>query len=689
MENNYALGIDTGGTFTDGVVFGLDEEKIVSKTKVITTRYDLTLAISNCLDNLLGDLEQKGIKEQVLHNIRMSCLSTTLATNATVEGQGADVGLILIGIDVRQELPTSQYVTISGGYDIHGHEKKPIDPEEARHAITNMAGKVESFAVSGYMSVRNPDQELEVSRLIRETTGYPVVCGHQLSGDLGVYERTVTAVLNARLLPLIKELIDAVEVTLRAKKIDAPVRIVKGDGSLISEKTALEKPIETILSGPAASLIGAKALAGTEDGVVVDIGGTTTDIAVLRKGKPILRDEGAKVGGWFTRVKAAEITTIGLGGDSLVQVSKNGIISVGPQKVFPLSWSVAEHPYLLDELRAVYDSAFSPLEAQPTCTLFFSRAPDESILQTTEKQVLDLIKQGPHTLYMTGRLLGKDSNLIPWKRLVNLGAIHRANLTPTDILHVKGDFTGWSREAAEIGVDILSRRYGKGAKRFIEAVMDAIGFKLFSVLLEKLLSIEEPGFELSGAKDSGILMRQLYAKNNEPGRSINFSANIRLPIIGVGAPVQAYLPEAVKRMKGEFILTENADVANAAGTVNGKVIERVRVMVKPGETGGFFVYGPEGRKIITDFTQAMEYAENVGTKVAYKMAEDSGGSEIKLETDRKDTYLPLTEDGRGDEDTSKQLFVESIIETSAIGLPWRHEPAMNMMKKAKDTSSKG
>lgn len=209
----------------------------------------------------------------------------------------------------------------------------------------------------------------------------------------------------------------------------------------------------------------------------------------------------------------------------------------------------------------------------------------------------------------------------------------------------------------------------------MEAVMDVIGFKLFSVLVEKLLSIEEPGFELSGAKDSGILMRQLYTKAKNRDSSVNFTVNIRLPIIGVGAPVQAYLPDAVERMNGEFILTENADVANAAGTVNGKVIERVRVVVKPGETGGFFVYGPEGRKIITDFDEAMDYAESVGKKVAYEMAEDSGGSEIRVETDRQDKYLPLTEQERGDGDTSNQLFVESIIETSAIGIPWRREPA--------------
>ncbi len=675
MNDNYALGIDTGGTFTDGVIFDLVGKRIIAKTKVITTRYNLTLAITNCIDNLLGDLERQGMKEQVVDTLRMVCLSTTLATNATVEGQGADVGLILIGIDIREKLPTTQVMHIAGGYDIHGHEKTPVVAEEARYAVREMSGKVESFAVSGYMSIRNPEQELEVSRLIREMTGYPVVCGHQLSGDLGVYERTVTAVLNARLLPLIAELIDAVEVTLAAKHIEAPLRIVKGDGSLISEKTALEKPIETILSGPAASLIGAKALAGLEEGVIVDIGGTTTDLAVLKRGKPILREEGAKVGGWLTRVRAAEITTIGLGGDSLVQVSRGGILSVGPQKVFPLSWSVAEYPYLLDELHTLYDSAFSPLEAQPTCVLFFSRAPDEAVLNAAERQVLELVRKGPHTLYMTGKILGKDANLVPWKRLVNLGAIHRANLTPTDILHAAGRFTGWSRPAAEAGIDILARRYGRGKKKFIEDVLDAIGYKLFTALLEKLISIGKPGFELSRGEDTELLLHKLYSDGSGTGEEktaagVLFAVQAGLPVIGVGAPVEAYLADVVTRMRGEFIVTENADVANAAGTVSGKVVERVKIIVKPGETGGFFIYGPEGRKIVTDLREALEYAEKAGREAAYRLAEESGGSGIELETERCDRYLPLTETDAEDDDTSKQLFVESIIETTAVGIPW-------------------
>jgi N-methylhydantoinase A/oxoprolinase/acetone carboxylase beta subunit len=208
---HFALGIDTGGTFTDGVVCDLDHNTILAKTKVITTRHNLTIAINNCLDNLLTELEKKQVKHDVFAHLKMVSLSTTLATNGIVEGQGAEVGVILIGFDIDKDLPTLHYCKIPGGCDIKGTIKEPVDLDAAKQAIESMKGKVEAFAVSGYMSIRNPEQELVVAQVVRELTGYPVVCGHQLSVDLGIYERTVTAILNARLIPLIAHLIDAVK----------------------------------------------------------------------------------------------------------------------------------------------------------------------------------------------------------------------------------------------------------------------------------------------------------------------------------------------------------------------------------------------------------------------------------------------------------------------------------------------
>ncbi|MFW5855681.1 MAG: hydantoinase/oxoprolinase family protein, partial [Bacillota bacterium] len=354
-----ALGIDTGGTFTDGVVIDLKSRDILTATKQVTKRDNLALSIDNCFVELLKSDRVSA------EDIELVSLSTTLATNAIVEGQGAAVGAVLIGFDPPSDLPTAHSVKVAGGCTIKGNIKEEINKEEIKKAVNEMASKVDAFAICGYLSVRNPVQEQRVAEIVESETSYPVVQGHRLSSELGFQERAVTAVFNARLLPLITDLIDSVRSKLKEYGIDAPLMVVKGDGSLISSKEARKWPVETSLSGPAASAIGARHLAGIDEGIIIDIGGTTTDLALLRDGKLRLSEKGARVGGWLTRVKAAELTTIGLGGDSQIQVDKAGQLSIGPQRVFPLSWIVDQHPYLKKELKNIKEKDYFPLNHQP------------------------------------------------------------------------------------------------------------------------------------------------------------------------------------------------------------------------------------------------------------------------------------------------------------------------------------
>ncbi|NMA14760.1 MAG: hydantoinase/oxoprolinase family protein, partial [Clostridia bacterium] len=247
------LGIDTGGTYTDGVVVDLTEKKIIAKGKSLTTREDLAIGIRNCINHLeFNQFDQ----------INAVSLSTTLATNSIVEGRGCTVGLVLIGHEPLGTLPTEHIGVISGGHDIKGFAQEDLDLSEARRVLERFRGVVDAIAVSGYLSIRNPEHELQIRDLVQETLHLPVVCAHQLTTSLGFHERTVTAVLNARLMPIIEELMVSVKEVLNEREIDAPVMIVKGDGSLMSETLAKEKPIDTILSGPASSIIGSTFLTG-------------------------------------------------------------------------------------------------------------------------------------------------------------------------------------------------------------------------------------------------------------------------------------------------------------------------------------------------------------------------------------------------------------------------------------------
>lgn len=665
---NLALGIDTGGTLTDGVLFDLDRKKIVAKTKVITTRHNLTLAVEQCLDNLLNRRERAE-----LDRIKMVSLSTTLATNAIVEGQGAEVGLILIGHEQDQSLPTPFYASIGGGCDLKGKFKKEVDLEAAAGAVEAMKGKVDAFAVSGYLSVRNPAQELAVEKLIHELTGYPVVCAHQLSSDLGFHERTVTAVLNARLMPLITDLMTAVKESMARRGLGAPLMVVKGDGSLISEQKASEKPIETILSGPAASITGAMALTGLDDGIVIDMGGTTTDLALLQEGRPSIDSRGARVGGWLTRVRAAEITTIGLGGDSLISVDRSGVISIGPQRVFPLSWIASQYDHLVRELEEIREADYDLFTTLPTTVLVYIKDPLNLKLSDAEREIISLIRETPHTLYYISKELGRDFDLLPWGRLVNVGSLHRASVTPTDILHVTGAFSQWNREAAGLGVKILARRFKASPDIFCSVVMEEIYFKIAALITGRLLAgrgsrapeIDDPA--------SQYFLREMLA-HDRAGRTIEFSARINLPLIAVGAPVQAYFPETAKRLCAHLFLPPSAEVANAVGTVSGQTVERALILIKPGEGGGFIVHAPWGRKAFMEFADAGACALQEGKAYAREQAAAAGASDIEVFVDRKDRFSSLTSPADEGEEAGAgmehRIFIESIIEISAVGRPW-------------------
>lgn len=306
------LGIDTGGTTTDAVLYDPLTETVVAKGMAPTTRQDLKNGIHHSIDSL------RPVNGAKLSDIQIEkvVLSTTLATNAIVEGQGRPTGLILIGSRPKGDLPTDQVAQITGKINIKGRETEPMDPDEIEKAVTQMLPKVEAIAVSGMMSVRNNAHELAVKKVIRCHSKMPVVCGHELSSKLGYHDRTVTTVLNASLIPIIEGFVQAVRETMAERGIAAPVYLVKGDGALASLETIASKPIETILSGPAASILGAMVLAKTDSGIVADMGGTTTDTGVVRHHSLTLSPVGAKVGQWQTQVDSAKLSTFGLGGDT-------------------------------------------------------------------------------------------------------------------------------------------------------------------------------------------------------------------------------------------------------------------------------------------------------------------------------------------------------------------------------------
>ena len=664
---NFALGIDTGGTFTDGVIYDLNKKEILAKSKVFTIRQDLTLSIDRCLDQVMNQ-----VPDFDLDRIKMVALSTTLATNSVVEGRGGKVGLIVIGYDQPMpNLPVHCSFSVSGGCDLKGKCKKKVDLAEVQKAIAKMKGQVSAYVISGYYSIRNPVQEQVVAKLVHELTGCNVVCAHQLSSELGFYDRTVTAILNARLIPLITDLIVSVKKSIESRGFRAPLMIVKGDGSLISEQKALERPIETILSGPAASVNGASALTGLKDALVVDMGGTTIDLAVLKGGQPAIKNYGALIGGWLTQIRSADITTAGLGGDSLIYVDCKRRLSVGPQRVYPLAKIVLRYPRLRAELAKVKKYEYALYDTLPSMILVYSNDPSEVKLTSVENDILNLVREGPHTLYYLAEKLDRDFDLLPWKRLAEAGAVLLSSVTPTDIHHLTGTYKPWDCEAARIGVEMLAWRLGLEPEAFIKTVLEEIYFKIAATIIGRLIPCRK-GFSLNLAEQTGYYFLQEILKNNCNEKLLKISARLNLPLVAVGAPAGAYFPEVAKRLNTELVIPSQAEVASAVGTVSGQILERVHILIKPNREKGFSVHAPWGRETCSELEVAINKAITGGEKYAGVLAASSGARDAVISVERKDHYGDIGGvcDNFDQSNHEDKIFIESTIEILATGRPW-------------------
>ncbi|MBJ6726237.1 hydantoinase/oxoprolinase family protein [Geomesophilobacter sediminis] len=642
------LGIDTGGTFTDSVIVDLGSGRILSKSKAPTTREDLKVGVeaSFCgLDHLL------------FSQVSLVSLSTTLATNSIVEGKGARVALLAAvpkpeTFAFPGKLPAESVAIFSGAHDTRGCCSVPLDLAAAREAVRGLEGKVEAVAVSSYFSIYNAEHELRLRELVLAETSLPVVCGHELSGAVGMVERAVTATLNARLLPVIRELLDAVGAILRSRGIQAPLMVVKGDGSLISEEGVRLRPVETLLSGPAASIAGACRLSGLDDAIVVDMGGTTTDIGIVKGGVVATGDDGAVVGGWQTRVRAVDMWTVGLGGDSKIQVD-GGRVTIGPRRSIPLCTAAVADPGLLPTLDALLAGGASPGSLEILTAVRRPAFP----LSRHEGRLFELLAGRMVPRSVVDREIGPFVDL---DRFQELGYLIEVGFTPTDFMHLNREFEVWDREASVCGAAILARQMGGSVEDFLGELKREISNSLSLQIAAKALH-EEPELASSWSPAHAEFLGRLLQLSGE--RGISAAVRLSRPVIAVGAPVRAFLPAAAAILGAQLVIPEHAEVANAFGAVTGRVVEKVAVHVRPGKPDGFVVVSADVQQAFVTIEDAIAFAEAHAREVALAHAAARGGMDLEVRLEREETSLPL-KSGWGD-----QVFIEVRVTATAVGTP--------------------
>lgn len=658
------LGVDTGGTYTDAVLIR-DEIEVIASAKALTTRTDLALGIGSAVRAVLA---QAGI---AAGDVAMASLSTTLATNALVEGQGGRVGLVYIGFDARdlethglaEALRGDPALMLAGGHNHAGGEAVPLDIATLE-AWLETEQAVSAYAVAGLFATRNPAHENRVAKLIEEMTGRPVSCSHHLSARLNGPKRALTALLNARLIGLTHRLIGRAGDVLRDIGITAPLMVVRGDGALMSAAQAKARPIETILSGPAASIVGARWLTGASEALVSDIGGTTTDVAVLRGGKPAIDPNGAQVGPYRTMVEAVAMRTFGLGGDSEVQVVADGLIGairLGPRRVLPVSLLATDAPDVVHEALEAQLRSAVPGEHDAR----FVRAVagmDAAGLSERDRTLMGRIGDTVHPL---GNVLRSRMESQSLQRLVARGLVQVAGATPSDASHVLGSLAVWDRDAAEKALVLLGRkRTGAGDSlardpvAMARMIVDQLTEQTTLALLETAFSEEDTDFGESSAN----LARHVLMQRGLAGHRglITLKAGLAVDVIGLGASAATYYPAVGERLNTTMILPDHAGVANAIGAVVGRVTLRKSGSVTAPTEGKYRVHLESGPEDFNDPDSAMQCLQNALQHEAETEARSAGAIDIQLSHGRVVRQAQV--EGR-------DVFLEAILTVEASGRP--------------------
>lgn len=635
------LGVDTGGTYTDAVLLDAADRTVVASAKALTTRGDLAIGVSDAIDRISGAFDPSWI--------RLVSVSTTLATNAVVEGHGSPVLVLLVGFDdamvtrsgIGSAFGDVIIERIDGGHDHHGDEQRPLDEARVASVLESRGPHVRAVAVASAFAVRNPAHEERIRDAVLESTGLPVTVSSELSEALHAPRRALTAVLNARLLSRIADLVAAVRESLERVGVDAPVMVAKGDGSLAVADAVAQRPIETILSGPAASMVGAGVLSGETDFIFSDIGGTTTDVGQSIGGRPRLAPEGARVGGWRTMVRAIDVRTTGLGGDSEVNTDRADV-TVGPRRLVPISLLGHYSRHIVELLRLeLADPPPRELAARYVVLPTGARAVSEKLTTIEERVVARL---GPEPVALNKAAAGA----VERKSLLGLaerGHVQLAGFTPSDAAHVLGLQDNWSTESAHAAAELmawytglspeeLSRRvWSETVRRSAAAVLEvAFGDQVDDAAANRLVSAAIDGSGLLGGVAVGL-------------RPV-------VPIVAVGGPAEVYYREVAARMKADLVVPEQFFVANAVGAAAGHIQASHVVEVHLDGPGLFRIVSTSGTETDTNATNALDRAHHLAESGAVESLEhlaaglpQTGAVETHVDIERHDEPEAVGDDG--------------------------------------------
>ena len=649
------IGIDTGGTCTDAVIYDFDTKEVLSEEKTLTTHHDLKIGIREVLRQLPEDL---------LRECEQAALSTTLATNACVENLGGRGKIIFLGVSRKVFMETWRSYGFRSLNDIllvdchilpNPAASEEPDWEALREKLPDFLEDCDCVSiVQLYAADHGGAYELKVQQLIREFPRFqdmPIILGNTLFADLNAIRRGAGALLNARLVPVVCAFMAAIREVFTSMHLEVPITIIRSDGSQMSESFAAERPVETLLCGPAASVIGACTLSDAPNAIVVDMGGTTTDIAIVKNRVVKRAETGIQVGDWKTFVKGLYVDTFGLGGDTRIYYDRGGKIRLGKNRVQPLCTLASEYPQVLEELEKLDKSG--RLNVCPLHEFFILlkdiEGDESGHFFHSEKALCRALKEGP--LEEACRAMEKDIYTADFSRLESARVILRCGLTPTDCMHIRGDFSAYSAETSRRAAAFFVRSSeAETIEDLAQKVYDLVTERLYKNLIRILLTTECTPLSKKpfDGQITDLINYAWQLADTGSRRNKSFLPRIfetRAKLVGVGAPTHIFLPRVAKMLRTQAVLPEHASVANAVGAITGQVTAVVEVSLRPvagDDYGNVIVVSRDHRKTFGSRTKALSFARKEGRRIVSDQAQKQGacGSlEIQEELIRNDAPM--------------------------------------------------
>lgn len=439
------IGIDVGGTFTDAVVLDNDTFELIGYLKVPTTHTAKEGVAKGIIEAVDKVIKKYDISPE---DVTFIAHGTTQATNALLEGDVAQVGIV--GIGSGSERIKAKADTAIGDIELAKtkflHTKSEyVDYESANRLeqISNsiqklVDGGAEVIVASGAFSVDDPTAELDVIDNC-QNQGILSTGGHDITKLYGLKIRTRTAAINASILPKMIETATMTDESVHKSGITAPLMIMRCDGGVMDVQEVKKRPVLTMLSGPAAGVAGALMYEKISNGIFLEVGGTSTDISVIRDGQVMIKY--AEVGGHKTYVNSLDVHTVGVAGGSMVRVEKSGVVEVGPRSA---------HIASLD-----YACFIDPDEVRDSKLIFFSPKSDD-----------------PENYVKLQNPSGKEFTITVTCAANYLGYVR------------EGDYSFGNKESAGIALKICADYCGLSVETFARQILEKANSKNRDVLKE-------------------------------------------------------------------------------------------------------------------------------------------------------------------------------------------------------------